>query len=245
MRLLGAVASGYVPPNSIFVAEPTLEPNEIVGLKQWLVADTADSFTFSSGAVVSQWDDESGEANHVTQASVSKQPTRVAAALNGRAVVRFDGTDDSLAVTFGAALTQPTTVLLVAKSAVNEEAYLFDGSTSSNRHAVFFAATTFRWSYYAGTTVNSSTSSDTSFHVVAAIFNGTGSTLRVDGVEVSSSTPGTGTMAGITLGSNQAETLPLEGDIAEVAVWNTALSLRDLKQMEAYMASRYALTVTP
>lgn len=245
MRTLGAVASGYVPPNSVFVADPTLEPNEIVGLKQWLIADTAASFTFSTGAVVSQWNDESGQSNHVSQATVGKQPTRVAAALNGKAVVRFDGVNDLLACTYGATLTQPTTVMLVAKSAVNEEAYLFDGSTSSNRHAVFFAPTTFRWSYYAGTTVNSSTGSDTSFHVIAAIFNGTGSTLRIDGVEVSSSTPGTGTMAGITLGSNQAETLPLEGDIAEVVVWNTALSLRDMKQMEAYLANRYALTVTP
>lgn len=245
MRTLGAVASAYVPPNTIYVAPDTLAPNEITGLKQWLVADNASSFSFSSGVVVSQWNDESGNSNHVTQGTVSKQPTRVAAVLNSKAVVRFDGTDDSLARTFGAALTQPTTVLIVAKTAVVEEAYLLDGSTSSNRHAVFFAPTTSRWSYSAGTSVNSATASDTAFHVVAAIFNGTASTLRVDGVEVSSSTPGTGTMAGITLGNNQAETLPLQGDIAEVLVYNTALSLRDMKQMEAYMAARYALTVAP
>jgi Concanavalin A-like lectin/glucanases superfamily len=58
----------------------------------WLRADLG--ITIVTG--VSQWNDQSGSANHVTQATGSKQPTVAAADINGKPALAFDGTDDVL-----------------------------------------------------------------------------------------------------------------------------------------------------
>ena len=47
---------------------------------------------------VTQWDDQSGQANHAVQATDSRAPILVTGAVNGRPVLRFDGVDDFLDV---------------------------------------------------------------------------------------------------------------------------------------------------
>jgi hypothetical protein len=46
---------------------------------------------------VSQWNDQSGNTNHYTQATTTKQPALIANALNGLPVITGDGVDDVLA----------------------------------------------------------------------------------------------------------------------------------------------------
>jgi hypothetical protein len=48
----------------------------VSGYSLWLDAADASTFTFSSGTVVSQWNDKSGSARNFTQATVGNQPTR-------------------------------------------------------------------------------------------------------------------------------------------------------------------------
>ena len=67
-------------------------PPPISGYSFWLDASDANSFTFSSGNVVSAWNDKSGNANNAIQATVVNQPTRESSVLNGKAVVRFSAT---------------------------------------------------------------------------------------------------------------------------------------------------------
>ncbi len=57
------------------------------GMRLWLKADAG----LAIGGV-GQWSDQSGRANHATQASGANQPTLVTNVLNGRPVVRFSGT---------------------------------------------------------------------------------------------------------------------------------------------------------
>jgi hypothetical protein len=75
---LGTLASsggGYVLP--------------VAGASLWLDATDGSSFTYSSGTVVSQWNDISGNGYHFTQGTLIRQPNR-------------NGTQNSLpAVTFG------------------------------------------------------------------------------------------------------------------------------------------------
>ena len=66
-------------------------------LALWLDADDASTITLNGGNV-SQWSDKSGNARHATQASASAQPAYVAAGLNGKPIVSFDGTSDFLSV---------------------------------------------------------------------------------------------------------------------------------------------------
>lgn len=61
-------------------------------LALWLDADDASTITLN-GSTVSQWNDKSGNARNVSQATAANQPTLTASGLNGKPVLTFDGTD--------------------------------------------------------------------------------------------------------------------------------------------------------
>jgi len=61
-------------------------------LALWLDAEDAASITLN-GSTVSQWNDKSGNARNVSQATAANQPTLTASGLNGKPVVTFDGAD--------------------------------------------------------------------------------------------------------------------------------------------------------
>jgi hypothetical protein len=85
MSLLGIIAS-----SKLTALAPVGTPY------QWLDADDATTFTYSSGVVISQWADKSGNSRNATQSTVANQPTRQTGVVNGKAVVRFDATNDQL-----------------------------------------------------------------------------------------------------------------------------------------------------
>ena len=63
------------------------------GLVAWYDASDASTFTYSSGTVVSQWNDKApGTALNIAQATVTRQPTR-SGTQNGLPTVIFDGGD--------------------------------------------------------------------------------------------------------------------------------------------------------
>ncbi len=71
---------------------PPFIPTDLSGLQLWLDADDAASITSSSGAV-SQWNDKSGNARHVT-ASSTAQPATGTRTINSKNAIDFDGTTD-------------------------------------------------------------------------------------------------------------------------------------------------------
>jgi hypothetical protein len=84
------------------------------GLKLWLKADAG--VTADAQGVVSQWADQSGSANHAAQPDPVLSPKRVANAVNGQAVVRFDGTSQYLEFAgTGLALTGDLSSFFVVK----------------------------------------------------------------------------------------------------------------------------------
>ena len=84
LSLLGAGASGATG----------FSPSDVSGLKLWLKADAI--VGLSDGDPVTTWADSSGEGRDAAQATASKKPTYQTAELNGKPVVRFDGVDDVL-----------------------------------------------------------------------------------------------------------------------------------------------------
>lgn len=64
------------------------------GMKLWLKADTG--VTKDGSNKVSAWADQSGNGSDAVQTGAAAQPTWVENGINGRAVLRFDGTDDVL-----------------------------------------------------------------------------------------------------------------------------------------------------
>ena len=78
------------PDKPLFETEPfTFNPGNLADLKLWLDAADTSTITHSSNAV-SQWNDRSGNANHM---SGSDNPTTSTRSLNGKNVIDFDGND--------------------------------------------------------------------------------------------------------------------------------------------------------
>src|SRR4051812_23372776 len=98
-------------------------PSDVSGLKVWLKSDGPfyqDSpptvLATADGDQVKYWTDSSGQGNHVTASSDAARTTLKLSILNGKSVNRFDGAADILHVTFGAALSQPNFIFIVASS---------------------------------------------------------------------------------------------------------------------------------
>lgn len=95
--LYGQLSPLRVPTNLLPV------PKTISGLALWLDATTGlydattgGSAVSSNGAAVARWEDQSGNSRHFTQATANNQPTLVASGLNGKITLGFDGTNDVL-----------------------------------------------------------------------------------------------------------------------------------------------------
>jgi hypothetical protein len=73
----------------VFGVSTVLPP--VSGYKLWLDGKDPAVFSFSSGAVVSQWRDKSGNSYNFDQSIVANQPTRATDGL-----VDFDGSNDTL-----------------------------------------------------------------------------------------------------------------------------------------------------
>jgi hypothetical protein len=90
-------------------------PADLTGLLAWYDASDAGSFTYSSGVLVSQWDDLSGNAHHMTGAS-SSEPQRTGTQ-NSLGIVEFTASSGQYLTMPNAfaSLTQ-VTVYLVLKT---------------------------------------------------------------------------------------------------------------------------------
>ena len=65
-------------------------PTDITGCIGWYDASDSGSFSYHSGTLVSQWDDLSGDGNHLVSASSGVAPDRTGT-WNGLAIVEFNG----------------------------------------------------------------------------------------------------------------------------------------------------------
>jgi hypothetical protein len=87
-------------------------PRHISGLKLWLRANSLTGL--NDNDPVTTWTDSSGNANNCTQSTADKKPLYKTGILNGKPVVRFDGSDDVL---IGGTISgSGVTAFLVAKS---------------------------------------------------------------------------------------------------------------------------------
>jgi len=99
MTALGLRSSGGLALTSRRRARLTVppeSPDQISALAFWY--DAAASPVVETAGVVERWDDLSGNANHAGQTASAERPIRTVDG-SGRDVIRFDGIDDTLAVT--------------------------------------------------------------------------------------------------------------------------------------------------
>lgn len=229
--------------NSFIVAKP-FSPSDLSSLRIWLDASDTSTITASGSPLkVSQLNDKSGFANHVSQATASLQPTSGASTQNGLNVL--DAADDLLSNSYQ--LTAGHTVVSVYKHTTEAQTVLhcFFGAGLSGQGMGFGYNTdsnlynSFIW---AGTESTRNVAFDSGFVIQGmTVTSSWAHTVRLNGESgntTSTSTPSisSGFKAIVEGGAG------LAGSLAETVVFNSALSTTDLEKVEGYLAHKWNLT---
>ncbi len=218
-------------------------PRSIASLAAWYRAD--------QGYAAAQWNDLSGNAAHLLQATGGKQFTGVAAdaGYNGQQVVST-GAGGVMAATFAASLPGPYTVYVVgeASSDLTSARILVDGLDVSSRPLLYDEITS-----GAGTMILPPSGSIvgaalTSKRAICGVFQGAGSGFYVNNITTPVGTANIPAvlLPGHTAGAsfNQASGFLL-GKLAEIIWYGAAHSAAQRGQVMRYLAARYAITVAP
>lgn len=241
-----SVSKVYRGSNVIFDA---FSPTSISGLQLWL--DASDSSTITlNGSTVSQWNDKSGNDYHVSQGTASNQPTYVESALNSKNTVRFDGAGDGLINTIDTPVGGSTnrTVFVV----FNFTAFIGPKYALTLGYNGGALGTAFGISQEIAVRVGDgnrlfNTSVDTTHAIVTIMLDGTSTTdlsawKNGSSLGVSSTVTRTiNTSSGIGIGRSNGGAY-LQGDVAEVIVYNSALSTSDRESVEDYLSGKWGIS---
>ena len=226
-------------------------PLSIPGLALWLDA-TRGTYQSAGGAAaaadgdpVGQWQDQSGNARHVAQATSTKRGTLKTGIQNGLPVVRFDGVDDFLKAT-AFTLNQPVSCFLILKKRSATEptlhAYSDGNSAGSCEHdngGGGGAGSGIR--QYAGSTGGSVELGTTAFAAICSVFNGASSRIRLNDGTANTGNVGVGNPGGFTLGATADGAATSDIDVAEILVYSGALSVSDETSARNYLNAKWAV----
>lgn len=224
-------------------------PASVSSLAAWLRGDTI----VTSGSAVTSWTDKSGSGRHATQGTAAAQPVLVASSINSLPAVQFDGNDDVLS--FGASTFSALTggeLFIVGRvnadppALGNQTGIATFGSAADAAHLPFTDGTVYETF---GSTTRHTVGNPAASLAEPFIYNVTSVagelTARLNGTQIYTNAVNTvGWSAAPTIG----QSLPssgawLQGVLAEVIVYGAKLSTTDRTNVQAYLASRYGITV--
>jgi hypothetical protein len=204
-------------------------PTQLSGLVLWLKAGvgTYQDTGFSTPAVadgdpVGGWQDQSGQGHHATQATAAAKGTLKPSIKNGKSVVHFDGVDDYLAATFGAATPFHLFVVLSPSGGGASNVGSPVGYSDGNDRLGY--STTSATFDVGGTAITPTTPTQNNWYVVSAKANGSSSKVRVNGADNVSGTVGTQTATSVVVGDDGSTLREFQGDIAEILWYSRALA---------------------
>lgn len=219
-----------------------LNPSGVTGLQLWLDADDASTFTYSSANVVSQWNDKSGNGRHASQGTVASQPLRVGYAQNGRAVVRFDGSNDYLTSASTISGTAFTYIAAFMRNTTKLDQILFTQGGTSGFYSfkTASAANNVMYGFATPAGLQSLTATQLNWYYVGSmVFNGASSFIRVGTETGVTGTTGSATQSGFGVGGSSSGVESWWGVICELAVYNRVLTSDERRGVEMYMAAKW------
>ena len=214
------------PPNLKFL------PSHLEGLKLWTKFNSGITVT---GAGVSQWDDVSGNGNHLKQATDTNRPS-----LEADGSILFDGADNFLKAT-SFTLVQPETIyLLMDAVSWSDGDRIFDGNTSNTGGMLQSGGTPniLAWAGAAGAVSSELTLG--SYHVLCNVFDHDNSlnTLQIDKNTPSTDTAfGTNDMSGFSLATIGNGGSYANIQVKEVLVYSTAHDAATRAKVIAYLSN--------
>jgi hypothetical protein len=239
-------------------------PLDISGCGLWLDASNAGSLTLN-GNTVSEWRDLSGNARHFSQATPASQPNANSRTQNGRRVLDFAGAQSlngnaaSLSIAtnvsgltifvvgqFDAIASTTMAMLSISRSDVNNSAraalvYLL-GTNQILVGGRRLDADAFASAGYApNTNTNVLTGTLDYANSDAFIWQGGATQASNTAFQTNGSTANADSLA-VVVGSDGGATQGLDGFIAEVIVYPSALSTTDRARVEAYLAAKWGIS---
>lgn len=222
------------------------------GCVTWLDGADDSVFTYSSGTLVSEWRDKSGNANHVYQSTTASQPTRNttyhASGSNLKDVVVFDGTDDSLSSTNSLNLSAGYTMFVLVRGYTSSSDAGVISINNSLQHGITIHNGSLAYFYFGSGSINTTQSITTSeTNILAKRF--TGNLTYDNRISYKNGTIGysTGVMrtddsTGV-LRLGQQSTY-LNGLIGEVIIYNRDLGPDELEKVHGYLSNKWGNTVS-
>lgn len=245
------------------VAPAGIQPDAVAGLTGWWRGDGplwTDSgrtvAAVNADDLIYTWDDKSGNARHMTQATSGARPKLKLAIVNGLPVVRFDGVDDLLGgVAYSNFVTNTTYCAYTVFNASVVNSDLGVGSIRNNDPTWSSAPTAYLgqvlrssgtvWAQnYAGAeeAVSLAHTAGTWYAVRQRHAGGRLYLMRSGGgTEVSIVSANTANLS-FPMQFGKSPSNWLQGDLAEIFFYNVDPSAGDQAGIEAYLSSRYGLT---
>lgn len=189
---------------------------------------------------IKTWQDQNSVGISVSQTSLAAKPTFATNTFGSMPGILFDGIDDMIGLS-SLAISQPLTIVMVAKVTANPTGTWIDGNNGGGSTFTITTASN-AYSLNAGATLSGGTY-NTSAHVLTFVLNGASSIIRVDGTQVASGDAGSNAMTGLYLMATNADANSTAGSIGSVAVYNRALATAELSSLERSLGSRFGITV--
>jgi hypothetical protein len=209
-------------------------PLDIAGLKLWLKAD---SLSLNDGDAITSWTDSSGSGNNGSGGTFGNA-TYKTSIQNSLPIARFNGTTSGVDLPIIVS-AQPDTILVVANQTSKSTLGCIVETRSGSSQRMRLNITTGFLTVYAGNSITDATDHSGAFHVFTGVYNGASSFSYVDGTQVASGDANTNSGGSLAIGTTEGSSF-LTGDIAEVLIYNTALSGTNRGSVESYLKTKWA-----
>ncbi len=234
---LGGMTAVTLAGGTLALNGPAILP-AVAGLSLHL---DASALGLAEGTPVDSWTDLAA-GNHATQADASRQPKLRLGGINGMPVVRFDG-DDYLA-TAGSFGTQYTVFAVENMPTVEGTQSQRLVTSQDNNWLMGYWQGMEDVAHPGGWIANPGPAADgqPDLHAITAD-NTNSKAFYADGVYMGGGTAGDATAIGrLELGGWKGTGEMSKGDVAEILLYDHALTAGELDQVGSYLTAKYALT---
>lgn len=249
---------------------PAFVPTDIANLKAWY--DASDTATITvSGTAVTQWNDKSGNAYHVTQATSGLRPQSGTRTQNGLNAIDFDGGDDILNAATASnwtflSNTSGATVFVTAYAdaaadsrwlwSTNGGSAIYTGSSAYVQSTDLMAIGTSRavngtsaMDVYLSTpsaTDNTAFTMTSQFDLGQATASLRGYVAKNGGTQVNNNTETASASTSapqtpLAIGNIPSYSYAWDGLICEIIMYNSVLNATDRGKVESYLAAKWGI----